>query len=74
MINFNTTWINFECPRCRYSDEVQLIDVKTEKSIYCHNCKAIIKLFDNNASVHTGIDNMNHALKELEKTLKNFGK
>ena len=32
MINFNKIWIEFECPKCGYSDEVQLIDVKTEKT------------------------------------------
>jgi len=74
MIDFNSIWIDLECPNCGYQDDIQLIDVKTEKTIYCHNCKVKINIADNDASVHTGIDSMNNALNELEKTLKNFGK
>lgn len=74
MINFDNIWVDFECPKCKYRDDVQLIDVKTEKTIFCHNCKVNIQLSDSEASVHTGIESMSNALKELEKTLKNFGK
>jgi len=74
MIDFKEIWIDFECPNCGFQIEVQLIDVKTEKTVFCHNCKANILLSDNEASTHTGIENMNKALYELEKTIKNFGK
>lgn len=74
MINFNNIWVDFECPKCGYQDEIQLIDAKTGKMIFCHNCKISIKLSDNEATVHTGIDSMTNALKELERTLKDFGK
>lgn len=73
-INFNKIWVNFECPSCNYSDEVQLIDVKTEKTIYCHNCKICILLKDADASVHSGINKMNNALKKIDDLFKNFGK
>ena len=49
--------------------QVTGVDVKTEKTIFCHNCKVNIKLSDNEASVKTGIDNMSNALKKLENTL-----
>jgi hypothetical protein len=74
MIDLNQTWINTECPKCGYQGEVQFIDVKTERTIICHNCKVCIKLIDSEASVHSGIENINQAFKELEKTLKNFGR
>lgn len=74
MINFNNLWVGIECPKCGYQDDVMLIDVKTEKTIFCHNCKVTIKLIDENASVHTGITKMGNSLKELENTLKNFSK
>jgi Zn ribbon nucleic-acid-binding protein len=51
-----------ECPKCGYQDEIQLIDAKTEKTVFCHNCKCQIKLYDNEASVHSGIDSMNNAI------------
>ena len=74
IINFNKIWIDIECPKCGYPDKIQLIDAKTEKIIFCHNCKINIKLSDNKASVHTGIDSMNNALEKLEEIIKNFGK
>lgn len=33
MINLNQTWIEIECPKCGYQDQIQLIDAKTEKTI-----------------------------------------
>ena len=74
MIDFNRIWINFKCPKCNYTNEVQLIDAKTEKTVFCHNCKICISLKDENASVHNGVNNMNNALNNLEKMFKNFGK
>lgn len=67
-------WIDFECSNCGYADEIQLIDVKTQKTIFCHNCKAIIEVIDDEASASTGIDAMNKAVKDLENILNKFGK
>jgi hypothetical protein len=74
MIDLNYMWVEINCPRCGYIDEIQLIDAKTEKTIFCHNCKVNIKLSDNEASVHSGINNINSALNELENIFKKFGK
>lgn len=74
MIYFDKIWMNIECPKCGYQVDFQLIDAKTERKIYCHNCKTQIQLTDSEASVHTGIDKMTKSLKELENTIKNFGK
>lgn len=74
MIDFNYIWIDIECPKCKYQDEIQLIDSKTEKSIFCNNCKSIIQLHDSDGSVHTGVESINNAVKDLEDLFKNFGK
>lgn len=74
MINFNLTFVSIECPICNYKDEIQLVDAKSEKVIFCLNCKENIKLSDSEASVHNGIENMNKALKDLENIFKRFGK
>lgn len=74
MIDFNKIWVDFSCPKCNYTDKVQLIDVKYEKIFFCNNCKIKIQLTDDQASVHSGIDRMSKSLNDLEKTLKNFGK
>lgn len=70
----NQTWVDIECPKCQYMDSIQLIDVKSEKTIFCHNCKVRIELSDGQASVHNAIDSINNSLKELENVFKNFRK
>lgn len=74
MTNLNYLWVHFECPKCNYIDEIQLVDAKTEKQVYCHNCKIDIQLRDHEASVHNGIESINKAFKDIENLFKNFGK
>ena len=74
MFDLNSHWIDFDCPNCSYQNDAQLVDVKTEKVVFCQNCKIDIQLRDSEASTHVGIDNINGALQKLENTLKNFGK
>lgn len=74
MFDLNMVWVEIECPNCKYQDEVQLVDAKTERTIFCHNCKINIELKDGDASVHSGIESINEAMKEFERALKNFGK
>ncbi len=73
MINLNYLWVGIECPKCKYIDEIQLVDAKSEKLVFCHNCKINIQLLDNEGSVHSGIENINKAFKDIEDLFKNFG-
>ncbi len=70
MIDLNLVWIDIECPQCKYINEIQFIDAKSEKTVFCHNCKTIIQLKDKNASVHNGVEAINSALINLEKKFK----
>lgn len=74
MISIDYEWVDIECPLCGYQDKVQLIDIRTEKSIFCHNCKITIQLRDDKASAHTSIREVNNALNELDRMFKSFGK
>lgn len=74
MIDMHKIWVDIECPKCGYLDNIQLVDAKTEMTVYCHNCKVSIKLSDSEASVHQGINNISNSIKELENLFKNFGK
>lgn len=74
MFDLNKQWITMECPNCGYQDDIQMIDVKTEKTVFCHNCKKMITLHDADASVHSGVKRINNKFKELENLFKNFGK
>jgi transcription elongation factor Elf1 len=74
MFDLDKIWIDFNCPKCHYNDAIQLIDVKTERTIFCHNCKSTIRLIDNEASAHDGIQKINESFKKLENIFKNFAK
>lgn len=74
MINFNNIWIHFECPNCNYESDIQIIDIKSEKTIFCHNCKSKIELKDSDGSVHNSIETMNASIKKLNNIFKKFGK
>ena len=69
MIDLNYTWVDMECPNCGYEDIIQLIDMKTEKNVFCHNCKANIKLLDDHASVYSGIESINATINKLKNAL-----
>ncbi len=58
--------------KCGYTVDVQLVDVKSEMTVYCHNCKIQIQLADGEASTNVGIDNMQNALNKLEESFKKF--
>lgn len=74
MFDLGAIWVDFECQNCGYQDFFQLVDAKTEKTIFCHNCKATIQLIDNEASVHQSINQINNSIKEINNLLKNLGK
>jgi transcription elongation factor Elf1 len=72
MIDLSYIWIDFECPECNYQDQIQLIDIKCEKTIYCNNCKISIQLEDNDASTHEGIETINKAFDDLNNLFEKF--
>jgi Zn finger protein HypA/HybF involved in hydrogenase expression len=74
MFNLDEEWIEINCPKCTYSFEIQMIDVRLETINYCPNCKCSIQLKDQNASVYTSTNDINNALNELDKTIKNLFK
>ena len=74
MFDISNSWISFTCTNCGYEVEIQLIDAKSERTVYCHNCKSVIQLKDSEASVHSSMESINNSIKELEKLIKNFGK
>ena len=54
MVNLDSAWLDVNCPNCSYLCEVELIDIRTEVTHFCHNCKIEIKLHDENAYMNAG--------------------
>jgi len=72
MSDLSAAWVSFNCPNCDYEVDVQLIDVKMERTVYCHNCKLSMQLFDKDASTHVGIEEINASLNQLQQLFKSF--
>lgn len=47
---------------------------KLKDKFKCNNCKTVIQLKDSNNSSKKSVTDVNKSFKDLEKTLKNFGK
>lgn len=71
-MDFNFIWIDIDCPNCGYLDSVQMIDIKTEKLIFCHNCKITVQIHDMDASAHNVVNDGNKLLSELDELFKIF--
>lgn len=65
--------IQVDCPTCRRKHNATFNDVGKQKVIHCY-CGTNIQLRDDKGSVKRSVNDINKAFKELEKTLKNFGK
>lgn len=66
MFDVNNFWMEFRCPRCNYTIDIQLIDVKSEKETICNNCKTPIQLVDESASTHNAINTMNKTIEKIK--------
>lgn len=73
MVDIDREWISIECPKCGYQDEIQLIEARLESTIYCHNCKTLIKLVDEGASIHSGKEAISKSINDLQKLFKSLG-
>lgn len=47
-MDFVKTWIEVDCPKCNYKNDIRLLDIKLEAKIYCSNCKTSIHIKDDN--------------------------
>jgi transposase-like protein len=71
LINIKNIHIAINCPKCNYSTDVKLIDIKLQSIIICHNCKKNIQLIDDNVSTHNSLKNIEKEFKILKKTITN---
>lgn len=69
-MNFERTWAEIECPKCKYQNDIQLLDIKLESKIHCSNCKVTLQLKDDNASAYTTLNNINTLFNNLDNLFK----
>jgi DNA-directed RNA polymerase subunit RPC12/RpoP len=73
VFNIDDVFIDLECPRCGYVQDVQLIEVRLQRLIFCPGCKSRIQLVDADASAHVGAGEIEGAMTELSAALTRLG-
>ena len=73
MIDISKQTVKVDCPECNRAISVTLKQIANEALIKC-NCGQEIQLKDNNGTNKTAIKDVNKSFKDLERTLKSFGK
>ncbi len=73
MIDISKQTVKVDCTECNRSINVTLKQVANEALIRC-NCGQEIQLKDSNGTNKKAIRDVNKSFKDLERTLKNFGK
>jgi len=73
MIDISKQTVKIDCTECNRSINVTLKQVANEALIRC-NCGQKIQLKDSNGTNKKAIKDVNKSFKDLERTLKNFGK
>lgn len=73
MIDISKESVKLDCPECKRSMSVTIKQVADEALIKC-NCGQEIQLKDSNGTNKKAIRDINKSFKDLENTLKKFGK
>lgn len=73
MIDISKQTVKLDCPKCKRSMLVTIKQVADEALIKC-NCGQEIQLKDSNGTNKKAIKDINKSFKDLENTLKKFGK
>lgn len=73
MIDISKQSVKLDCPECKRSMSVTIKQVADEVLIKC-NCGQEIQLKDSNGTNKKAIRDINKSFKDLENTLKKFGK
>lgn len=73
MIDISKQTVKINCPECKRQHTVSLKQIADEIIVKCA-CGKSIKLTDKNGTNKKAIKDVNKAFKDLEDTLKNFGK
>ncbi|MEI2760380.1 MAG: hypothetical protein V9G42_13205 [Bacteroidia bacterium] len=73
MIDISKQSVNIDCPECKRSISVTIRQVADEARIKC-SCGQEIQLKDSNGNNQKAIRDINKSFRELENTLKKFGR
>ena len=58
-------WMAIECPKCNYSFDTQIIQIRLQENVFCPCCKSTIKLIDEGSSVAISGRKINRSIDNL---------
>jgi len=74
MFNISQQKIDFNCPECGLKNKVTLEQIEKQIIIKCSDCNKDITLIDKDGSAKRSVADINKAVKDLENTIKKFGR
>ena len=69
---FDNVFVPLSCPRCGYLTDVELLSIRLQQTIFCSCCKSRIQLMDANASLHRAQNELESAMRDLTRNLKDM--
>lgn len=73
MIDISKQTVKVDCPECKRSITVSIKQIADEVLVKC-TCGQGVQLRDSNGTNKKAIRDINKSFKDLENTLKNFGR
>ncbi len=73
MIDISKEKVSISCPDCKRVIKVTIAQISKQEAVGC-TCGQSIQLVDDKGSNKKAIKDINKSFKDLEKTIKKFGK
>lgn len=74
MFDLGKQKIQHDCPKCGRKITFNVNQVSRQEVVKCHSCNTEIQLNDKGGSTRKSVRDINKSFKDLERTLKRFGK
>jgi transcription elongation factor Elf1 len=73
-LNLDNVELEFQCPKCGFSNRVTLKQVRLGEIIICSGCHESIKLVDKDASTQRAVNDIEKSFEGLEKTIEEINR
>ena len=63
-------FVSFSCPRCTYSNEIQILDARVQAYRRCPCCHILMRLVDRDGSLFGALEDVGDQLQQITDALK----
>lgn len=61
--------VDVDCPACGFGFEIEMVDAATGVTRWCPCCRTTIELSEGGGEVHGAMEDIDSAMRSLERTL-----